>query len=132
MAHPGIIQNALSLRNPYAPSPDFDYDADAADLQATTTADLLSLGNVRREQPMESKNKSSVFFSTSITIILSSLIFLIVIAWFDFIQTAFFQVIDPGSTAEEDAPAWLKFWYALFSSVYIGVLIILCYIYGYT
>lgn len=58
------------------------------------------------------------------TIIISALIFLVILAWFDFIQTAFYAWTFPASI-EQTIPADVKLWYALVITIVIIILVYL-------
>ena len=60
------------------------------------------------------------------TIIISALIFLIILAWFDFIQTVFYAWTFPKSL-EEAIPPDIKLWYAIFITIFILILVYLVY-----
>ena len=66
-------------------------------------------------------------FSVNITtIVISALVFLIILAWFDFIQTQFYAVLYPPST-DDAIPASVKFWYAIMITIFLLILLILIY-----
>ena len=55
------------------------------------------------------------------TIIISGLVFLAILAWFDFIQSAFFIMIN--SQTQLDQPVQSKFWYAIFCTIIVVALV---------
>lgn len=62
------------------------------------------------------------------TIMISALIFLVILAWFDLIQTAFYDWLAPEMSSDTVSPA-IKLWYALAVSLIILILIYLIYYY---
>jgi len=66
-------------------------------------------------------------FSVNIsTIIISALLFLMILAWFDFIQTTFYSWLSPQSQIELIPPS-VKLWYAILITVFVIMLIMLIY-----
>lgn len=63
------------------------------------------------------------------TILISALLFLMILAWFDFIQTTFFTWLAPQN-AEEFVPSSVKLWYALAVTIFVFILIVLIYYYS--
>jgi hypothetical protein len=61
-----------------------------------------------------------------VTIVISALIFLAILAWFDFIQTAFYEVIYPPNVTNQ-IPASHKLWYAIFISFFVLIVVFLLY-----
>jgi hypothetical protein len=57
------------------------------------------------------------------TIVIAALIFLAILAWFDFIQTTFFNVLYKPSIVD-NVPSSVKFWYALFITLFVILLLI--------
>jgi hypothetical protein len=62
------------------------------------------------------------------TIIMSALLFLIVLAWFDFIQTVFYNYMYPPSV-DDAIPSSVKLWYAIMATILIIMMVILLYYY---
>lgn len=62
------------------------------------------------------------------TIIMSALLFLIVLAWFDFIQTVFYNYMYPPSV-DDAIPSSVKLWYAIMVTILIITMVILIYYY---
>ena len=60
------------------------------------------------------------------TILVSALIFLIILAWFDFIQTTFYNYLYPPSI-DDAIPSSVKLWYAIGITIFITLVIILIY-----
>ena len=58
------------------------------------------------------------------TIVISALIFLAILAWFDFAQTTFYYVIYPAASID-NIPSWVKLWYAIFITIVIIFLVYL-------
>lgn len=63
------------------------------------------------------------------TILISALLFLLVLAWFDFIQSAFYSWLSPEFIFEDIPPA-VKLWYAILATVFILILVYLVYYYS--
>jgi hypothetical protein len=61
------------------------------------------------------------------TIIISALIFLAILAWFDFIQTTFYLWLTP-ETQVDGIPSSAKLWYALFITIIVIILIVIIYL----
>lgn len=59
-------------------------------------------------------------------IIVSALVFLAILAWFDFMQTAFFVWLSPDNTQDIVSPA-VKLWYAVFTTLFVAALVLLLY-----
>src|SRR6267378_8206313 len=57
------------------------------------------------------------------TIVLSALIFLAILAWFDFIQTTFYYLLAPQSP--DPVPPPVKLWYAIFITLFVFILVVL-------
>ena len=57
------------------------------------------------------------------TILISALLFLMILAWFDFMQTAFYEYFDQV----RDIPASSKFGYALMATIVVLVLVSIIY-----
>lgn len=114
--HGNVLHNVKTLQN--VNSPDFDLERDIIpeEIDAET---ILGI-----EATELSSNKR---FRVNIsTILISALIFLAVLAWFDFIQTAFYLYLLPD--AENDLiPASVKFWYAILITIIILILVVLIY-----
>jgi len=107
---PLIKHNRLQDSN----SPDFDLERDLK-------AEIL-LG-------METEELTETLFRIDLsTIIISALVFLVILAWFDALQTTFYAWLYPPSEAV-DVPAYVKLWYAIFITFLIFILIILIYNY---
>jgi hypothetical protein len=95
-------------------SPDFDLERD---LKAET---LLG---------METGEITETRFRIDLsTIIISALVFLAILAWFDALQTAFYSWLYPPSESA-DVPPYVKLWYAIFVTLFIFALIFIIYNY---
>jgi hypothetical protein len=99
-------------------SPDIDLDRDIIDTEAE--AEVL-LGMETAE--IVSNKKFQVNIST---ILISAIIFLAILAWFDFIQTAFYTWLSP-ETQLEVVPASVRLWYAILVTIIVIILVILIY-----
>lgn len=60
------------------------------------------------------------------TILMSALIFLAILAWFDFIQTTFYTWLTP-ETQEGTTPPSVTLWYALLITGIVMILVVLIY-----
>lgn len=83
----------------------------------------IILGMEAGELDIEHEHEFKVELST---LIISALIFLGVLAWFDFMQTGLFDWLSP-STQVNEVPSSVKFWYAILVTVVVVVLVILLY-----
>jgi magnesium-transporting ATPase (P-type) len=72
-------------------------------------------------------NQNKKFQINISTIIISALIFLAILAWFDFIQTTFYLWLIPDDQID-GIPSSAKLWYALFITVIIIILIVIVYL----
>lgn len=63
------------------------------------------------------------------TILISALLFLMILAWFDFMQTTFYIWLAPEDT-NDFIPSSVKFWYAIFITVFVLILVVLIYYYS--
>jgi hypothetical protein len=115
LAHPA---NQLYLNNNMqnANTPDVDLDRDL-------TAEALG-AELGREAAERSQDKGVAFRVNLATIAISAFVFLIILAWFDFIQTAFFVYLDPDSE-ESMIPSPVKLWYACLLTGLCSILVIL-------
>lgn len=62
------------------------------------------------------------------TIIISAIIFLAILAWFDFMQTTFYVWLSPEVTDQLVAPS-VKFWYAILITFMVIILVYLIHYY---
>jgi len=60
------------------------------------------------------------------TILISALLFLMILAWFDFMQTTFYSWLSP-ETQDEFVSSAVKLWYALLVTMVVVILVILIY-----
>lgn len=74
-------------------------------------------------------NTDKRFIINVSTIIISALLFLLILSWFDFMQTAFYTWLAPGSV-DELVPPSVKLWYAILLTIFIIMLIVLIYYYS--
>lgn len=63
------------------------------------------------------------------TIIISALIFIAILAWFDWIQTSIYVIFDP-ELASEYVPLSIKFWYSVIVTFLTIALVYLIYYYS--
>lgn len=95
-------------------SPDIDFDRDI-------TSPEIALGMEATE--LSSDKRYRVNLST---IIMSALIFLAILAWFDFLQTAFYTWLSPQTQTDQVA-ASVKLWYAFLVTILVFILVFLIY-----
>lgn len=93
-------------------------------LERDLVADDIALGAALTE--LESGEK---FFVNIKTIIISAIIFLLILAWFDTIQTAFYYWLDPEGSSDLIDPQ-IKFYYAIFITIFGLSLILLIFYYS--
>lgn len=98
-------------------APDFDLDRDIIEPETILGIEAGSMA-VR-----EKKFKVNIS-----TILISALLFLMILAWFDFMQTTFFSWLSPDT--QFDVASNIKFWYAILITVFILSLVILIYYYS--
>jgi hypothetical protein len=110
------VQTLQNINNP-----DFDLDRDIINPEFEAE---IALGMEASELSSDRK-----FIVNISTILISALIFLAILAWFDFIQTAFFVWLSPDNTQEIISPA-IKFWYAILATIISLLLVILIYYYS--
>lgn len=122
MAQHAVRSLVLNNNMQNANTPDVDLERDliieeeALGLEATREA--------------ESRGERSVAFRVNVaTIIISAFLFLVILAWFDFIQTAFYDVLDP-SLQDSMVPSTIKLYYALLVTGLSIVFILLIMYYG--
>lgn len=111
-----VLHNVKTLQN--INSPDFDLERDIIpeEIESETV-----LGMEATELSSDKRFRVNIS-----TILISAFIFLAILAWFDFIQTAFYLYFVPQ--AENDLiPASVKFWYAILVTIIILILIVLIY-----
>lgn len=106
-------------------TPDFDLDRDVV------ISEEIALGMETSEIATDKRLKFDKRFKVNIiTIIISALLFLMILAWFDFIQTAFFSWLSP-SGGGDIVPASVKLWYAFLASIIVIIIVILIFYYFY-
>lgn len=113
--HHNLIQNFQNTS-----SPDIDLERDLV-----TPAELLGMETASTPLAADSRFRLNIT-----TIIVSALIFLTILSWFDFIQTTFFLWMYP-EYSENTVPSPVKLWYAVFITIFILILIILIYYHSY-
>lgn len=74
-------------------------------------------------------NSDKKFVVNISTILISALLFLTILAWFDFIQTTVFTWLAPEKE-EEFVPSSVKLWYAIGVTIFVSILVILIYYYS--
>lgn len=99
-------------------TPDIDLDRDVIEPEAEA---LLGIGSTN----MSNDKRFRVNLST---IIISAIIFLMILAWFDFMQTAFFSWLSP-ETQIGVVPASVKLWYAFLATIIVIIIVTLIYFY---
>ena len=110
------LHNARTLQNANTPDVDLERDLIEPDLQAE-----VALGMENSELSADRRFRVNIS-----TILISALIFLSILAWFDFIQTAFYLWLLPQAQTDL-IPASVKLWYAIMITIVIIILIILVY-----
>lgn len=112
-----VLHNELQITQNLN-TPDFNLERDILGGSVVETEELLG-------GAILNKNNNK-FRINIITIIISAIIFICILIWFDFIQTAFFIWLDP--TVESSLlPVKIKLFYALFSTLFILAIIVLIY-----
>ena len=94
-------------------APDFDLERDIVPLEELYGMEVAN---------MQAKKKEGKFKINVETIIISALIFLAILAWFDYIQTAFYFWAQPEEQKGEITPS-TKFWYAIFITILVIILV---------
>lgn len=112
--HPSSTSNSLQNTN----TPDINLERD---LIAPGIEEELVLGMEAAEI-----NADRRFVVNISTIVISALLFLMILAWFSFIEAAFYLWLAPDS---EDVivNSSVKLWYAIFVTIVILILIVLIY-----
>ena len=100
--------------------PDIDLDRDV--LGAGVVSGVL-------DRKLDPDDKEHFRFNIA-TIIMSTLIFLAILAWFDFMQTAFYEWLQPETQVDSPSPA-SKFYYALLATAVVAVLCALILMYSH-
>ncbi len=116
-----VLHNVHTLQN--VNSPDFDLDRDII----STEVDAETVLGIEAGELGSSRNDK--FMVNISTILISAFIFLAILAWFDFIQTAFYLYVVPE--AENDLiPPSAKLWYAILITIIVLAILILIYYYS--
>lgn len=114
--------NVITGNNPVnqnTNAPDFDLDRD---IIGPEVEEEVLLG-------MDLAELSEKKFQINVaTIVMSAIIFLIILAWFDFIQTVFYNYLYPPSI-DDAIPSSVKLWYAIMITIFISMMVILIYYY---
>lgn len=116
-AHFGTTIHTSHFQNTNGPDIDLERDLIEPELQSETALGM-AVGEIN--------NKFKVNIST---IIISALLFLMILAWFDFIQTSFYSWIVPNAQFDV-IPSSAKLWYAILITFIILFMIILIYYYS--
>lgn len=107
-----LIQNLQDID-----TPDFDLDRDLIGPEQEEVILGMKTGKI------SSKKKYSINLAT---ILVSALAFIAILAWFDFIQTTFYNFILPPDK-QDPVASQARLWYALFISIIIFILVYLIY-----
>lgn len=94
-------------------------DTPDINLERDLLPEEIALGLQTGENVVDANKKFKV---NIVTIIISALIFLAILAWFDFAQTTFYACVYPP-TQEDNIPAWAKLWYAVAITATILIII---------
>lgn len=100
-----------------------------AQLQTLLKAQGLRVIPIGMEQTQSDEFDDDRFKVNISTILISALLFLLVLAWFDFIQSTFYAWLSPESLLESVPPA-VKLWYAVLITIFILILVYLIYYYS--
>lgn len=109
-------------------TPDINLERDIISLDENLLG-MAAVKNLESEQINGNKKLQSKFRINVATILVSALIFLSILAWFDFIQTTIYAYLDPDTTIDT-VPSYVKLWYAIFITFLVVILIALIYIYN--
>jgi hypothetical protein len=122
-------------------TPDINLERDLIPVQAEIQSEASvalgvensELAAQRRKEEGEkgrpgSESNDTRFRINIATIMISALIFLAILAWFDLMQTAFYDWLAPEMARDTVSPA-IKLWYALAVTLIILMLIYLIYYY---
>lgn len=101
------------------------------DLVSPELEEEILLGMEAAELASQKRKRPHKFRINLATILISAFIFLAILAWFEFIQTAFYEYLYPSASSEEIVPSYVKFWYCLLISGLVIVLVLLVYYYCY-
>lgn len=112
--HHGNMQNTNT--------PDIDLERDLLDSEAEV------LLGIEASELTSEKGADKRFQVNIATIVISALIFLAILAWFDFIQTTFYSWLVPQ--IEDPIPSSVKLWYAIGVTIFIFFIIVLIYYYS--
>ena len=106
-----------------ANTPDIDLERDIIEPQVEAE---IALGMEATELSSDKRFRVNIS-----TILISALIFLAILSWFDFMQSAFYSWFLP-ETQIDLVPPSVKLWYAIFTTIIIFILIILVYYHSNT
>lgn len=114
--HNRIIRN---FQNTDAPDIDFDRDLIGPEVESE-----IALGMEASEIASDRRFRVNIS-----TIIISALIFLAILAWFDFIQTTFYLWLVPEAETDP-VPSPVKLWYAILITFIVLILVALIFYYS--
>lgn len=107
-----------------------DLDSPDINLERDIIPEISEVGLLGYENEYNTTLSIPGFRINFFTIIISALIFLVILAWFDFIQSAFYSVLFSDSDYEFDLiPPNYKFLYALLITGLVLLIILLIYYY---
>ena len=118
---PKLHASPKSLQD--ANTPDIDLERDIIEPEVEAE---IALGMEATELSSDKRFRVNIS-----TILMSALIFLAILAWFDFMQAAFYNWFLP-ETQTDLVPPSVKLWYAIFTTIIILILIILIYYHSNT
>ncbi|CAH6419646.1 Hypothetical protein HVR_LOCUS720 [uncultured virus] len=123
------IHSAYVAPKPHVPKPNFQ-NTNSPDINLER--DIIEPGlesEIALGMEVSEISRDNRFRINISTIIISALLFLMILAWFDFIQTSFYSWVLPESQVDI-IPASAKFWYAIVITAFIIIMIILIYYYS--
>ena len=98
-------------------SPDIDLDRDVV---------IMGMEGEMLAEEKSARHDRSIKINI-LTILISGILFLLILAWFDFLQTAFYAICNPelDPSVYTSVPLRTKFWYAIFATIFILSLVML-------
>jgi hypothetical protein len=97
---------------------------------SNSTDNVSVSGKILGEAVSNVGKKGGQFKINIATILISALLFLLVLGWFDFIQSTFLSWISPREDVD-DVPSIAKLAYALLITIFVLTLIMLVYYYSF-
>jgi len=125
IANVHIAHRSLQSAN----TPDIDLDRDVIGSEAEVLLGMETAELETQNGLLEKESTDTRFRVNLSTIMISALLFLAVLAWFDFIQATFYNILEPQSY--NDITASTKLWYAIFVTIIIFILVVLIYYHAY-